>query len=221
MLTGKELGNAIKEAMRLKGVGPKEVAEHFGIKRESTYDWVKFGRISKTRIPTLVEFFADVVGLEHWGLPADFGVAGIGDYVPILSYSQRIGLGGSNEVAENPSTSHLMLRRSDLIKRRLNPENLRSFRSSAGDSMYPDIMENDEVIFDISNITPINKKLFALLVPGAASEEYQAKRCMIRKGEPIFEATNLEGDHDWKTPRTMEDGIKPVGRVVGIVRWLD
>ena len=70
MLSGDELGKALTAAMQRKKVGPTAVAEAFDVKPPSVKDWQKFGRIHKKHIPRLVEYFRDVVGPEHWGLPA-------------------------------------------------------------------------------------------------------------------------------------------------------
>lgn len=68
MLTGPALGRAIQEAIDLKKVNRSEVARHFGVKPESTYDWTKHGRISKKHIENLIAYFSDVVPPSHWGL---------------------------------------------------------------------------------------------------------------------------------------------------------
>lgn len=69
MLTGKQLGDALAKAMALKDVSPAQVAEHFGIKAPSVYDWVEYGRIGKKHIPgPLVAYFIDVVPASHWGI---------------------------------------------------------------------------------------------------------------------------------------------------------
>lgn len=73
MLKGKDLGNAIAEAIKLKiasgaAASKKEIADYFGIKPPSIYDWIKKGSISKDKLPTLWDYFSDVVGPEHWGL---------------------------------------------------------------------------------------------------------------------------------------------------------
>jgi hypothetical protein len=75
MLTGIELGQALEAAIKLKGVSKAAVARHFGVKPPSIQDWIKYGRINKSHINGLVEYFADVVGPEHWGLPGDAGAA--------------------------------------------------------------------------------------------------------------------------------------------------
>lgn len=68
MLTGKELGDALKVAIEKKRVTKKAVADHFGVKPPSVQDWIKFGRIGKQHLNELVDFFADVVPPEHWGM---------------------------------------------------------------------------------------------------------------------------------------------------------
>lgn len=78
MLTGKDLGDAIREAVRLKdlkerdagrpGVRLVDVASHFGVKPPSVQDWLRQGTISKDKLPVLWLYFSDVVGPEHWGL---------------------------------------------------------------------------------------------------------------------------------------------------------
>ncbi len=67
MLTGKELGDALADAIRKKGVSKAEVARHFGVTPPSVQDWIKYGRISKIHLQTLLTYFSDVVGPEHWG----------------------------------------------------------------------------------------------------------------------------------------------------------
>ena len=73
MLTGKYLGDAIREAIRLKKAsgaisGTRDVAGHFWIKTPSIYDWMKKGSIGKEKLQRLFEYFSDVVGPEHWGI---------------------------------------------------------------------------------------------------------------------------------------------------------
>ncbi|WP_124595913.1 hypothetical protein [Burkholderia stagnalis] len=68
MLTGKELGDALRIAIKKKAVTQKAVADHFGVKPPSVQDWINFGRIGKKHLNELVAYFADVVPPEHWGL---------------------------------------------------------------------------------------------------------------------------------------------------------
>jgi transcriptional regulator with XRE-family HTH domain len=68
MLKGKELGDAIRAALKLKGVTQNDVAEEFGIKQPSVSEWLRFGRVDKGHVNHLVTYFSDVVGPAHWGL---------------------------------------------------------------------------------------------------------------------------------------------------------
>lgn len=68
MLTGKELGEAIKTAIEKKGVAKAAVARHFGVKPPSVSDWIKRGTIDKAKLPELFSYFSDVVDHEHWGV---------------------------------------------------------------------------------------------------------------------------------------------------------
>jgi len=68
MLTGKELGEAIAAAIKMKGVSQRALAAHFGVKPPSVQDWIKRGTIGKDKLPGLWDYFSDVVGPDHWGL---------------------------------------------------------------------------------------------------------------------------------------------------------
>lgn len=72
MLTGKELGDALEKAMAKKKVKQADVSEAFGVRQPSVSEWISTGRIGKKHIPTLIEYFSDVVGPDHWGLPFSF-----------------------------------------------------------------------------------------------------------------------------------------------------
>lgn len=68
LLTGPELGAAIAEAIKKKGIKKKELADHFGIKPPSVQGWINHGTIKKERLVDVWSYFADVCGPEHWGL---------------------------------------------------------------------------------------------------------------------------------------------------------
>lgn len=67
MLTGKEFGQAIAEAIKRKGVPKAAVARHFGIKPPSINDWINRGTVSKDKLDDLFLYFSDVCGPDHWG----------------------------------------------------------------------------------------------------------------------------------------------------------
>lgn len=68
MYTGKQLGEAIDSARKLKKMSKKALADYFGVKPPSVQDWVNKGTIDKEKLSRLWELFADVVGPEHWGI---------------------------------------------------------------------------------------------------------------------------------------------------------
>ena len=69
MKSGAELGEALGQAIKLKKVSQREVAEEFKIKQPSVSNWIKTGRIDKEHLVHVFEYFEDVVTPEHWGLP--------------------------------------------------------------------------------------------------------------------------------------------------------
>lgn len=68
MLTGEKLGQAIAQAIAMKGVTKAAVARHFGVKPPSVQEWIKYGRIGKERLGALFSYFSDVCEPGHWGL---------------------------------------------------------------------------------------------------------------------------------------------------------
>jgi hypothetical protein len=70
MLKGPQLGDALREAMKRKGVGPTALARVFKIKSPSVHDWLKTGRIGREKLDDLVRYFSDVCTPEHWGITA-------------------------------------------------------------------------------------------------------------------------------------------------------
>lgn len=84
MLTGKELGAAIKSAIQKKmDAGTissySDIAAHFKVKTPSIYDWVNKGTIAKDKLPELWKYFSDVVGMDHWGVDLE---------IPLLTNEQ-------------------------------------------------------------------------------------------------------------------------------------
>lgn len=75
MLTGKELGVAIRAALDKK-IDKGDIASYAGaaraleVKPPSVQDWMNKGTISKDTLQELWRFCSDVVGPEHWGLEA-------------------------------------------------------------------------------------------------------------------------------------------------------
>lgn len=58
------IGDRLRREMDRLGLTPTEVANIFGVKNPSVYDWMKFGRVAKKHIPKLVEVFGHTA--EWW-----------------------------------------------------------------------------------------------------------------------------------------------------------
>ena len=157
------------------------------------------------------------------GMPKDYLVRPLADeddpWADVTGYSQAAGLGSGPEAQEWAETHKLKFRRDSLSRKRLSPQHLAVMYGS-GDSMWPTIKENDAILFDTTDTVPKNKGVYVVLVPGAGAEEYMVKRALVSKGVTTFVSDNLDGDHDWKEPRPMDDGIKVVGRVRWTGGWI-
>ena len=68
MYSGEKLGEAIRVAIRMKGVTQKEVADFFNIKQQSISAWLKNGRVGKEHLEKMIEYFSDVVPPSHFGI---------------------------------------------------------------------------------------------------------------------------------------------------------
>lgn len=217
MLTGKALGDAVAEAIRRKGVAKTAVADHFGIRGPSIYDWIKHGRVGKQHLNELVAYFSDVVGPEHWGLkPGGLAAPASNDdaWTDVTAYAHAAGMGTGPEAQEWAETHGLKFRRDSLQRKRLKASTLRVMYGD-GDSMEPTIRPGDAILFDLADTTPRHRSIYVLLVPGAGGEEYVVKRAILSKGSVSFASDNPDGDHSWREPRPLGPGMKIVGRV----RW--
>lgn len=67
MLTGKELGEAIRTALKDNEKTPADAARHFGIKPPSVSGWMATGRISKGNFDQLTTWLSKTPR-SHWGL---------------------------------------------------------------------------------------------------------------------------------------------------------
>lgn len=172
-------------------------AAHFGVRME----WITSGKLPKAA--------GEAVAPTNPAPPP-----GSDDWADVTGYAHAAGLGTGPEAVEWAETHKLKFRRDSLARKRLNPKHLAVMYGS-GDSMEPTIRAGDAILFDTSDTTPRHRGIYVLLVPGAGAEEYVVKRALVSKGTVSFVSDNPEGDHNWKEPRPLADGLKIVGRV----RW--
>jgi hypothetical protein len=176
MLSGTDLAAALVEAMNRKDVGTNELARHFGIKSSSVSEWRTKGKIGKDKIAGLIEYFSDVVGPEHWGLPhlsatAGFDAVGTDPSEKYL-FATRVygavlsaGNGSTHWEHEEIEGSHAFTR-AWLQRKRLKIDKCRVLTVD-GDSMLPELRNGFVVLIDLSDCDPIKSgKVYALSVDG-------------------------------------------------------
>lgn len=209
MLTGKELGSALTEAMKLKGVGPSELARAFGVKPPSVKDWQEFGRIHKKHLPGLIDYFAGVVGASHWGLgkesalvsnvtPAAMG----GRSVPLISYVQA---GSWTDVVDSyapGAASEYLVTDRDVSRSAFALE-------IKGNSMLPKFEPGDRVIIDPSVAPQPGDFVVAKNHEGEATFKKYRPRGINERGDMVFELVPLNDDFP-----TIRSDVTPM-RIIG------
>lgn len=221
------LGSRLKKAMTARGVSAQDIANANVMSRANVYLWLNdTTNPSKSWDGTSRKLCKFLRINRDWLLhgrgpmdetddppppPAD---PTADDWADVTGYAQAAGLGTGPEAAEWAETHKLKFRRDSLARKRLNPKHL-AVMYGTGDSMEPTIRAGDAILFDTSDTTPRHRGIYVLLVPGAGAEEYVVKRALVSKGAVSFVSDNPDGDHDWKEPRPLADGLKVVGRV----RW--
>lgn len=147
------------------------------------------------------------------------------NFISVIGYNYSAGLGTKcHEIPTDLEGENVKLPRFIINRNNIKSNSLRLIYGS-GDSMEPTIGNGDTIMFDISDTTPRDRKLFVLLTPGAQANEYNVKRCIFGKNGRIkFSSDNPKGDHYWTKPRWMDDPeymIKIIGKVKWVGRWVD
>lgn len=151
-------------------------------------------------------------GPEH--PPTDAANNDAEGWADITGYAQSVGLGSGTEAQEYAETHKLKFRADSLHRKRLNPHKLHVMYGD-GDSMLPRIMKGDAILFDESDKTPRDGKLYIVEWRG----EIYVKRCDIIDESVYFKADNPAGDHHWKKPKRVDSPRDPI-TVIGRVRWI-
>ena len=223
------IGSRLKQAMEEKGLGVDDLVARKVLSRAGVYQWLgDTVKRDKVRAETVAKI-CKALGIERdWLLDGKgpMRASPYGDqpnpeddgHVPVMAYSQAVGLSEGVEASEYAETHKLKFRAESLARKRLTPRNLAVFYGK-GDSMEPRIHDGDAVLFDQSDTRPRDGHLYVILVPGAGAESYGVKRCELLEDMVLFKADNPKGDHGWKKPRRMEDPKKPI-KIIGRVRWI-
>lgn len=198
MLTGKKLGAAIAEAIKLKGISKKAVADHFGIRPPSIQDWVNRGTIDKEKLPELWNFFSDVVGPHHWGLPQR-----------VEEHPLKYGIGPPQEalgMSPSPFEDPPLIKWEDLLNIKTLPDVFSVLMPD--DSMEPSIKQGTLLVFD-KKAKP--KPGHGILVADAHGGLHVRRNREVRTG--VWEAQAANTSHRTLTPET--DGVT----IVAAMSW--
>lgn len=199
MLSGPDLGAALTAAMKKKGVGPTAVAEAFGVKPPSVTAWQQTGRIHKKHITLLLNYFADVVGPDHWGLEqgtqpvSNFGQnvapSAIGSRaIPLISYVQA---GCMTEAVD----SYAMGEGVEFLLTDLDLSSNAFALRIKGDSMLPDFREGDVVIIDPHVAPQPGDFVVAKNGENEATFKKYRPRGINTYGAEVFELVPLNDDY--------------------------
>lgn len=223
MLHGKELGEAIRIALKQNGKSPADAARYFEIKPPSVSGWMTTGRISKERLIRLIQWL-DQTPLEHWGAegliapgqPIYF--VGEGDtpgdnYIQIRESQVRFaaGNGRSPHFDELRDSLPATYRREWFTKEGINPLNARRFKVHGG-SMEPFLFDSDTVLVNLAETHITNGKVYALRY----GDELRIKRVYKKlDGGLILHSDNpdfLPRDEE-VPPAVVDEHIAIIGRV--------
>jgi len=196
------------------------LAEACGVKPPSVSNWFS-GQSQAIKGKNLLR------AAKYLNVRPDWLESGIGpmrpdprdhEWADIPAHAQSFGLGEGQEADEYAVTRKLKFRRDSLERQHLQPSALQ-VAYGTGDSMLPLIRDGAAILFDTSDTTPRDGRVYMIHLPGQRGPEYSAKKCTELLGHIAFEALNPDGDHHWKKPRAMLDPKRPIP-VIGRVRWV-
>lgn len=214
-------GSRVRALRERRQIKAKDLAALTGIAYSTLKEIENERQHSTTKMPNLVRALeTNAKYLETGKGEPDDRDYGDGDdgFASIKGYAQAIGLGVGPEAQEYAETHKLKFRAESLARKRLSPSKL-AVMYGDGDSMEPRIRKGDAILFDTSDTRPRDGQLYVIMVPGAGGSEYNVKRCEIIGDIVLFRADNPAGDHNWKSPKRMDDPRLPV-KVIGRVRWI-
>lgn len=213
MLTKRELGAAIKRAIQLKGIDAATLAKHFNVQTPSVYGWMDKGQIGKDKLFELFAFFSDVVGPEHWGIPATATVMPElhptepgEDYVAIERVLLKVsaGITGFSVQHIDGNGPPIFFRADWLASKGYKPDKLFALRVS-GESMEPSLYDGDLIILNAADIAPRDHEAYVVNYEG----EVLIKRLLRDAGEWWLTSDNAR----YKSKRCHEQCLL-LGRVI-------
>lgn len=211
----KTIGERIREEREAQGISREELALAAGIAKTTLADL----EVGESKSTTKLHKIANRLGVRAEWLETGSGAKTAsslsdGDWADITGYAQSVGLGQGTEAQEYAETHKLKFRADSLHRKRLNPHKLHVMYGD-GDSMLPRITKGDAILFDESDKSPRDGKLFVVEWKG----EIYVKRCEVIDDIVFFRADNPAGDHNWKKPKRADSSRDPI-TVIGRVRWI-
>lgn len=139
MYSGEKLGNAIKEAIKLKGIKQAELADFLGVRAPAVSGWIKTGKISRENAQKLIEYFSDVVEPSHFGIES----------LIFNQQNQNHGLGTQNNVI---GTQNNFLSNPSNLKQTIMPDN----------SFAPHIPQGSKLSYNTNDSVITNGKIYLI-----------------------------------------------------------
>jgi phage repressor protein C with HTH and peptisase S24 domain len=213
MYTGERLGLALQEAMAKKGVTQDVVAKEFSVSQPSVSEWRRLGRISKKHIPRLVSWFSDVVGPEHWGLPAAWADNASGIDPADFQSVRRVDVAFSNghgQIVYQEDDKPPLVFRSDFLRRLGIPQGQALVVDADGVSNEPKIPDGSVVLVNKSDRERLNGDFFAFRVDG----ELLIKRLDVLQDIGILATAENPNFRPKTKVYTRADDFEVIGRAV-------
>lgn len=215
MLTGAQLGKAIREAIKLKidsGAArtKKEIADHFDVRPPSIHDWINRGTIDKGKLSELWRYFSDVVGPSHWGLEKFPDSEDESEHARVPLIDAKASAGKGEIIFSDDVAKFLMFRRDFLSKSGAKPEDVVAFPIK-GDSMVDaHIVDGAIVIANRKMTEPLERRFYVMWI----RRRLWVKQLVKKDGRWFARSHNSSKPNDYPD---IEIGIDD--RIVGRAFW--
>lgn len=169
MFSGEQLGQALREAMERKGVKQAAVAAAFDVTQPSVSEWLRYGRVGKKHITKLVDWFSDVAGPEHWGLPTSWAGNAPAMDPADFQHIKRVDVSFSNgngQVVYSEDDRPPLVFRADFLRRLGISQGNAVVVDAHGVSNEPKIPDGSVVLVDRGNTERLDGSFFAFRVDG-------------------------------------------------------
>lgn len=167
----KHIGNRLRAEMDKRKLTVAQVAEMFGVKAPSVYDWLNFGRIAKKHLPKLVAEFGH--SMQWWIEGKENNGEANHDELPTPT-EDRFAMVPQLDIAaacgEGRYVDHVVVKGGLAFKRSSLrgfgvPENAARIIYAAGGSMWPTIQDGRVVLLNTADRSPKDGKVYAICTP--------------------------------------------------------